>query len=949
MTALAGMSPATRWAEEIYSRFIELVIEEHVFQYRIGVKPERIRKKVAEGKYTDTRFVQLMTVSGKGGYSPDKATFARQARYTNVSLLDHLLSVGRGAMLFYGLDCMHQNPEMQPQLLKPRLALLLALGFMHDADKIAGMSRTQNLTADQVLKIADDYGIDDFCKAFDLQLSPAHWLGMIASVEGTQAHRYFESQPPPRGMDILPLYVAFADKLDGAWLLDDPEDGGIAGVFQRLKKDHSIENNLLHQWKPLVLHDPHHPFLLDDLQRWISLESRRATGLPPLIETHHDGELCMLLPAAEFDAIVQKGLDRLCGKLPFGLRLDVSNRGVPSLYNAQPKFEELGVFVRESLTEEKISSLFKVKYDVAQTIWDDLVELLDEADVAPSLPQKNLGLVTLFSSLDSLGEIEKAWVRKVALLVLLTNLQVKSPAKAKIPGYDQREKQLLKAMGQVPLPWIASITDAPSRRVVVSMWIGVLAEEDEGIDQSIFGPDGLLKQWLEGGENAQGFRHFITGGGERILGSVRNRFESLLSQSLADGDKPGARGRCLFTGEPVAFGPSIAQADDLYGVKVSAFSGRDNRPESITIQKAHTNVSATSLAEHKIRSAVHKNLGGKKAGVPSIVSSPATFGLFGGLATTDDKAMPAMSIFDLSRQDRKKGRTLKGSEIYSGRHRIARFERMPEKTVEQIDILRMLLTAALRTGRPLHVFRGLPVKQKAFFHYDAMPRIFEELLGGKSLRIEQLPEAIERLETARSLGETRGLGYDILTLYAQRATRFRAICLACGVLEEEGKDGNVIHILKSQFEEFVKGEIPMKEQDGALVQLGRCAAGIQMRPASNSGREERLVFNLCMDAAVQSRASGQVDRQSLVYAIAGELENNLVRKGKAAAKKRRQEVPLMDACIAAAELFVDKVWFDALKGRVPSHKTRRLFAEIYRMSFLQTHRENVKNNTEESR
>lgn len=949
MTVLAGMSPAIRLVEEVYAEFLEVVVEKHVARYRVGSKPESIRKKVAEGKYADTRFVQLMTVSGKGGYSQDATEFANRARYTNVTLLDHLLSVGRGAMMFYVLECLHKNPEMEKEILKPRLSLLLSLGFMHDADKIAGISRNEDLTPEKVQEIADGYGITAFCKAFDMEVTPGQWLGLIERVEGTQAHRHPESEPGPRGTESLPRYVGFADKLDGAWLLDDPEKGGIAGVLHRLEKDRAIEQSPLHSWNPLVLHDPHHPFLLDELQRWISLETQRIAGLPPLIETHHDGVLCMLLPKNEFDAIVQKGLERLCSRLPFGLQLDVSNRGVPSLYNAKPEFSELSVFVQETLAEKEISSLFQIKYDIAQIVVDDLEELLDEVDVTPRLPNKNQGLVSLLSSFESFGELEKAWIRKVALLALLTNLQIKAPAKAKIPDYDEREKLLIQTVGQEPPPWIASIQDAQSRRVLVALWAGVIAEEDGAVSQKIFGGEGLLKKWLEGAENGKGFRNFITGGGEQILGRVKTRFESLLNHALVKGDRPGARGRCLFTGEPVAFSESIAQADGLYEVKVSAFSGRDNRPENIMLQKAHTNVSATSLAEHKMRSEAHKNIGGKKGGVPNLVSSPSTLGLFGGLATTNDKAMPAMSIFDLSRQDIKKGRTLKGTEIYSGRYRIARFERMPEKNVEQIDTLRLLLNAALRTGRPLHVFRGLPVKQKAFFHYDAMPRIFEELLGGKSLRIEQIQNALERLETARALGETQGLGYDILTLYAMRSTRFRAICLACGVMEEQGKNGNVIHKLKSQFEEFVKGDRVMNEQDGALVQLGQSAAGIQMRPGSNSGREERLVFNLCMDAAVQSKASGQEDRQSLIFAVAGELENNLVRKAKAAAKKHREEVPLMDACMATAELFVDKVWFGALKGRVPSHKTRRLFAEIYRMSFLHTHRENAKNHTEESR
>ena len=43
-----------------------------------------------------------------------------------------------------------------------------------------------------------------------------------------------------------------------------------------------------------------------------------------------------------------------------------------------------------------------------------------------------------------------------------------------------------------------------------------------------------------------------------------------------------AEGRCIFTDEPVPFDDTIDEAVGLYEVRVSAFSGRDNRPESIT-------------------------------------------------------------------------------------------------------------------------------------------------------------------------------------------------------------------------------------------------------------------------------------------------------------------------------------------------------------------------------
>ena len=177
MMVITDMHPATRLAEKVYIHFLTTVVETHVARHRVGVQPEKTRKKINAGICADTRFVQLMTMSGKGGYSPDPVEFAKRARYTNVTLLDHLLSVGRGSMLFYGMDCHHKNPDMDGERLKTHLALLLALAFMHDVDKIAGISRKENLTPQTVAQIAETYGITDFCKDFGLELKFGNYRG----------------------------------------------------------------------------------------------------------------------------------------------------------------------------------------------------------------------------------------------------------------------------------------------------------------------------------------------------------------------------------------------------------------------------------------------------------------------------------------------------------------------------------------------------------------------------------------------------------------------------------------------------------------------------------------------------------------------------------------------------------------------------------------------------
>jgi len=124
-----------------------------------------------------------------------------------------------------------------------------------------------------------------------------------------------------------------------------------------------------------------------------------------------------------------------------------------------------------------------------------------------------------------------------------------------------------------------------------------------------------------------------------------------------------------------------------------------------------------------------------------------------------------------------------------------------------------------------------------------------------------------------------------------------------------------------------------------LIKLGRAGAGIQKNPGGKaSGSDEMLVFKLCMDTVNAARKVGQTDVESLTYALASELETNLIRRDKAAAKANRGK-SLREGCMDVAEIFVNDLWFGILGGRSPSQKSRKVLSAIYRMAFLKTHKE----------
>jgi hypothetical protein len=949
----AWMEKATRIAGDVYNDFLRQVVDQGVTQERLGpLSKESRERSVVKKTHIDPRVIRLMSISGKGGWHPDVEKWKKYELNTNVTLLDHLLSVLRGALLLYALDKLGQNPDMDTALLEKRLRVIAVVAFLHDLDKSLNLERNTRLPLDEVENAVERYGLAQFLAPETLSAEQVRYL--IELVEDTQRHRSPPSELPPRDYDSLMGYVALADKLDSIWLSSDPEKGGLTGVLSHLSKVQTLRTDFIRHWRSVDLFDPHHPFLLDELQRRLSGFSGRLTGILPLIEVHHDGRLFMLLPATDFENIVDKALSKLCGDLPFQLELVISNRGLPALYNGQPTDQALRDFLAD-LPLREVGRLFLIKADLQEQVTAILDSLMGGLGLAPRWPRNPGALVSLYAMHDDLAPDANIALRKAAHLVLLLNLNAPTGGKTGLPNYTQREEMLLKRVGQERPAWLSAIQDDASRRTLTALWTLVLSLDDNDLEMKIWGEDGLLQHWLEGENGQPGFNQFIEGRGAIVTAAVEQHFRQLLSGKRITVADERAEGRCIFTDEPVPANDAIDEAVGLYEVRVSAFSGRDNRPESITSERAHTNVSPVSVAEYKLRAQVHGKMGGKPDGVPTLISSPSTSGLFGGLGLRSDKTMAALSLYDLSRLEVKKGNVYQGAEIYSGRYRMVRFERIADKTSAQIDQLRMLLKASLRLGRPIHVFRGLPVPQRAFFHHDAMPRRLADLLGGNSLRLEQIPHALEQLQLAQVLLETPGLGYDVLMRYANPHTRFGTLCLVWGHLRDELKNTQsmrtggirfVMEDLEKNFDQLLE-EYTMNDREGALVQLGKAAARIQRRPSAQASiSEEMLVFKLCLDFAEKARISPYLtDRTSLIEGITSDLEV-ILRKGKAAAREHRDNKTLREGCAEVATLFVDKVWSEILKGRSPTQSIRRILGSIYRMSFLHASRSRPEETTD---
>ena len=928
---------AVTLASKVYADFMAEVVDAHVINDRTGPLPdEKKRKGQAAAKLVDKRILRLQTMSGKGGYHADPDRRASYAQSANVTLLDHLLSVVRGALTFATLDLLATNPTADRTTLEGNLRRLAAIAFLHDLDKDLGLARNDPLSLDAVAERWTRYGLDTFTAATTPALEPDQVRALIEQVEASQAHRSPPAASPPRALTNLLPYVALADKLDGLWLKE-----GVDAVLTRLHQDQSLRTDLARDWRAVDLFDPHHPFLVDELQRALSSGCR---PVPPLIEVHQDGRLLMLIPAAQSEEIRAKALKRLRAFLArklFQLRVNVSNRGVPELLESQPDHATLTAFMAEDLPEQDLANLFRVKAELAsdQTLTHHLDALLADIGLAPTWPMvvsKTLKTLSPYPSPTNLAEPAQAQLRRAAHLALLLNHKTVKG----LPNYGQREKGLMEIIPAEPPAWLTALDHDPSRRTLTALWVTRLAGDDPEVAERIWGEGGLLCHWLEGTEGGRGLRETIDAKDGRLLDAVIAHFNQRLDgqpmTALAD------QGRhCLFTGQPVARTDSFKEADQLYEIKKSAFSGRDGRVEALDAVLGETHISPVSYTEYRLRAQIHAGAGGRADGIPTLVSSPATTGLFAALAVDHEEDFRTLSSYDLAREEIAKGRVYRGADVYRHRYRIARFERQPAQTRDLLDWLRLLMQASRRLGRPVHLFRGLPVPEKAFFAIDSLPTRLADLLGGNRLRLEQLPHALERLNTALLILDANGLGYEVLNRYARPDTRLGAVCLAWTHFQDASRTGSAgSHFhpasrFRFEFEQLLK-ENAMSNTEAPLVALGRAASRIQRWPGYDASRNEELMtFNLSLETAIGAWRLGQADPASLAMAIAGELEVNLARKDLFASGKHRPEgETLSQALITFAQQFVDEVWFGVLKGRPPAQTSRRILGSIYRLSFL---------------
>lgn len=952
-------------SQDVYSRFLTLVIVKHVLSddersRADGPMSEAIGAEVAQGKRMDARRPYLATVSGKGGWDTDPAKAARYAGWANVSLLDHLASVTRGALQLAEVDLTAAGVDTDA--MSRRLHVIAATAFLHDADKMLGVARETEVTVEQMEGLMQRYGVHAFLAEGGASVSAAQMTVLVDEAEVGRSGKVRPGLARPNRESINDIgYVRVADRADGMSLLVQGQQG-LSPVQLALREItgfggyHTVA--LTKPWTALEIREPHLPLLCDAFLDGVSEACLLATDMPPLLQRNHDGLALAVVPLHVRDAVIEGGIAEILHRIGGAVRLETNARGALHIMDARGSHADLGTAIGD-MTGKDRANLFRLHVDAMKSHGAAIDELLGPYGLAPSYPDlSSYGgkLAPFWTDEEALSET--AAVAALDAIAITASLrsdkgQAGKPRNGRARPFqpEEREKQLA-ALLEAALPgaWeaLADMEDGISRYNVLAAYAAGAAAGEPELARKVHA---LCDQWLagdaavDGATGREGINDHITVASNRFEEAIRRHLTSILDGKAVTADEE-APGRCHFTNAPVPRSAVVDGASGLYGLNVSAFSGRMGRPASFRSSQSETLVSTVAEAEGRLltKACLEAGKSPAKRGTPVRVSSPTSAGLFPALVYERGQRARDYAMSDALRVKLVDGKLRLGDQTgLSQRNRIAVHEEYPTRTASsrtepgQVAFTRQIIEVAMRTGRPVHVFRGLPVPRPEFVHFDCLPPAIEAMLGGKGLRLEQLPGASLMLRGVDAIGQAFGL--ELALRFGDPGTRYGAACEVWSMCrdKEEGTPSPEV----STAGMVIRTALGRKDMEGlktrtdsSVVDFGRAMAMVQRRSNPSDGKGFGEVgMKLAFNAVGELSRMGETSRDSLVTGVVGAIRELFERRNFYARKEVRDGLSPETAAERAATLFVDGIWNGALEGVAPASRTRKVLLATYRHAF----------------
>lgn len=886
------------------------------------ILPRISEDKVQIGNINTFTIPRFNSVSGKGSsFIPD------YQNYTNITLLEHSVNVAFTAMHFALLDYLSQDKDLL--YIKQHLSVILTVGMLHDTNKLVC---SDEKIPTNISDFFTSYGFSELLLKNGVNdLTGNVIAGMIGLVEaGTSGQTYSDyNMATIRKYEKSIKYVSIGDKIDSIF-----NKYGIHESIDKVNALFHVEQNvnnfiLLDKVKYLKLNEKLFPYTIMATALSMEVWYKNHYGTPPLINMFSDGEWIISYPEKDentFKEQVIYTLKKLVSKSvqkQFGVKIGKGNNAL-SILNGYADLNFMGNLVEDDELPETLKyPCYKAK-DISNEMWEVLERINNsystsfefvrnakgEKKIIPLVQynenNRNQDILRTFAQFYISCEISRNNVeiyKRIQSLLMeqIYNFEVSEIIQSLKTQYDGaknvKEKELrftlntLISYFSVQEAYKNGTIDILKNNILNTFIDGRFGEDPKGVNI-----EEMVSQYYS----------------SRVIGDVCY---------MPIDDMKG--NRCLFTDLPISKGQSRLNSNDGVNiVKITAFNSRQNSKRTSGNGDIYVNPLMKAELFIQQKYGADTRVKGKSQGNPVIIMTPLKMGVgnFNILNRNNslDAIINTFSVYDILKHDDTCDVLLRTSEkpfIY--KQSIV----VPKRFEDILSLFEMTLKAALRSGKPVHLFCGQVIHSKDFFYMDGLPSGIYHLMNNKGgIRLDEIPSTLDRICVVTALLNAKK--YNMAHRIFSHDDYLKNLSIAYFNLAKVGGGKKYTKVL-SYLKDLIKQEIiSMKERHEEVPALYKLAKLSNLIQASYSGSNnvEASLLRWSIDCLSQSRdLINNTNHTYLIEKICG----NILKKGGSltmffASKERRpSDVQLSDVVANFASIFVNEFFFKKCKGKIP--------------------------------